>query len=69
MDLFDECILKVLGDCGKRSFSELSSIVGFSHNTLRLHLEGLVDRGLLLKEKMPRKAMGDPCSHTPYRHL
>ena len=53
-------ILKVLGDCGNRSFSELSSIVGFSHNTLRLHLESLVDRGLVLKEKMPRKGHGRP---------
>jgi DNA-binding transcriptional ArsR family regulator len=52
VDPFDERILKVLGG-GKRSFSELLSIVGFSHNTLRLHLESLVDRGLVLKEKMP----------------
>jgi predicted ArsR family transcriptional regulator len=60
MDPFDERILKVLGDCGKRSFSELSSIVGFSHNTLRLHLESLVDGGLVLKEKMPKKGHGRP---------
>ena len=60
MDPFDERILKVLGDCGKRSFSELSSIVGFFHNTLRLHLESLVDRGLVLKEKKPRKSHGRP---------
>ena len=52
--------LKVLSDGGKRSFSELSSIVGFSHNTLRPHPESLVDRGLVLKEKMPRKSHGRP---------
>jgi len=57
---FDERILKVLCDSRKRSFSELSSVVDFSHNTLRLHLESLVDRGLVLKEKMPRKNHGRP---------
>ncbi len=60
MDPFDERILKVLSDGRKRSFSELSSIVDFSHNTLRLRLESLVDRGLVLKEKMPRKGHGRP---------
>jgi len=60
MDPFDERILKVLSDGRKRSFSELSSVVDFSHNTLRLHLESLVDRGLVLKEKMPRKGHGRP---------
>jgi predicted ArsR family transcriptional regulator len=52
--------LNFLAIVKKRSFSELSSIVGFSHNTLRLHLESLVDRGLALKEKMPRRGHGRP---------
>ncbi|MEM3551421.1 MAG: Lrp/AsnC family transcriptional regulator, partial [Candidatus Bathyarchaeia archaeon] len=60
MDPFDERILKVLSDGKKRSFSELSSIVDFSHKTLRLRLESLVDRGLVLKEKIPRKGHGRP---------
>jgi DNA-binding HxlR family transcriptional regulator len=48
VDPFDECILKVLGDGKKRSFHQLLGEVGFFHNTLRLHLESLVDRGLVL---------------------
>jgi DNA-binding transcriptional ArsR family regulator len=40
--------LKVLSDGRKRSFSELSSVVDFSHNTLGLHLESLLDMGLVL---------------------
>jgi predicted ArsR family transcriptional regulator len=60
MDPFDERILKVLSDGKKRSFHQLLGEVGFSHNTLRLHLESLVDRGLVLKEKMPRRGYGRP---------
>jgi predicted ArsR family transcriptional regulator len=60
MDPFDERILKVLSDGKKRSFHQLLGEVGFSHNTLRLHLESLVDRGLALKEKMPRRGHGRP---------
>ena len=33
---------------------------GFSHNTLRLHLERLVDKGLVMKQKMPKKGLGRP---------
>jgi predicted ArsR family transcriptional regulator len=69
MDPFDERILKVLSDGKKRNFSQLVEEVGFSNNTLRLHLESLVDRGLVLKEKIPRKVHGRPCSHMPYRRL
>ena len=60
MDPFDERILKVLSDGKKRSFHQFLGEVGFSHNTLRLHLESLVDRGLALKEKMPRRGHGRP---------
>jgi len=60
MDPFDERILKVLSDGKKRSFHQLLGEVGFSHNTLRLHLESLVDRGLVLREKMPRRGHGRP---------
>ena len=59
MDPFDERVLKVLGDGKKRSFSQLLGEVGFSHNTLRVHLESLVDRGLVLKRKYPGRAMED----------
>jgi hypothetical protein len=43
LDPFDERILKVLGDGKKRSFSQLVWEVGFSHNTLRLHFDSLVE--------------------------
>jgi len=66
MDPFDERILKVLGDGKKRNFGQLVGEVGFSHNTLRLHLVSLVDRDLVLREKMPRKGHGRPMLHTPY---
>lgn len=49
MNPFDELVFKILSDSKRRSFSELSSIVGFPHNTLRLHLESLVNGGQLSK--------------------
>jgi DNA-binding Lrp family transcriptional regulator len=51
MDPFDERILKFLSDGKKRNFSQLVGEVGFSHNTLRMHLESLVDRGLSFEGK------------------
>jgi len=66
MDPFDERILKVLGDGKKRSFSQLLGEVGFSHNTLRLHLKSLVDRGLVLKEKIPKRPWA---THVHIRHI
>jgi len=43
MDVFDEAILAVLKDGRGRSFNQILEQVGFSHNTLRLHLEHLVE--------------------------
>jgi predicted ArsR family transcriptional regulator len=60
MDPFDKRILTVLSDGKPRSFRELVAEVGFSHNTLRLHLEGLVDKGLVLKQKISKKGLGRP---------
>jgi predicted ArsR family transcriptional regulator len=60
MDLFDECILEALGDGRPRDFEQILLKVGFSHNTLRLHLSHLVDQGLIVKEKMPSKGLGRP---------
>jgi predicted transcriptional regulator len=60
MDPFDERILTVLGDGKPRSFHRLLGEVGFSHNTLRLHLERLVDKGLVLKQKKQKKGLGRP---------
>ena len=60
MDPFDEHILSVLRDGRPREFCQLLMEVGFSHNTLRLHLNVLVDQGLVIKEKMPVKRLGRP---------
>jgi len=60
MDFFDERILTVLGDGKPRTFHQLLGEVGFSHNTLRLHLERLVEKGLVLKQKKPKKGLGRP---------
>jgi predicted ArsR family transcriptional regulator len=60
MDFFDERILAVLGDGKPRVFAQLLSEVGFSHNTLRLHLESLASQGLVVKEKKPSNGLGRP---------
>jgi len=43
MDVFDEAIIKVLRDGRSRGFQQVLEEVGFLHNTLRLHLESLID--------------------------
>ena len=60
MDPFDELILKALRDRRPRDFHQLLEEVGFSHNTLRLHLNNLVERGLIIREKTPTAAPGRP---------
>jgi len=52
--------LNVLGDGKPRGFHQLLGEVGFSHNTLRLHLESLEGKGLVVKQKMPKKGLGRP---------
>lgn len=41
-------------------FPQILDEVGFSHNTLRLHLNNLVERGLIIREKMPMEGPGRP---------
>lgn len=60
MDPFDEEILTVLRDGRPRDFLQLLGEIGFSHNTLRLHLNNLVEAGLIIREKMPMKGPGRP---------
>jgi predicted ArsR family transcriptional regulator len=60
MDLYDRKILTVTKDGKPRSFQQMLSEVGFSHNTLRQHLDKLVDQGLVERLKMPRKGPGRP---------
>jgi predicted ArsR family transcriptional regulator len=60
MDFFDERVLAALKDGKPRSFAMLLGEVGFSHNTLQQHLDRLVARGLVVKEKMASNSLGRP---------
>ena len=60
MDFFDERVLAALKDGKPRSFAALLGEVNFSHNTLQHHLDRLVARGLVVKEKTASKRLGRP---------
>jgi len=60
MDEFDEDILDALRDGKPYSFNQLLDKIEFSHNTLRLHLDKLVDQRLVKREKVMREAQGRP---------
>jgi predicted ArsR family transcriptional regulator len=60
MDFFDERVLAVLKDGKPRSFTVLLGGVGFSHNTLQRHLERLMARGLIVREKAAADSFGRP---------
>jgi len=60
MDFYDKGIMTILRDGKPRSFKQILSEVGFSHNTLRQHLDKLVDQGLVERLKVPRKDPGRP---------
>jgi DNA-binding Lrp family transcriptional regulator len=60
MDFFDERVLVTLKDGKPRSFTALLSEVGFSHNTLQQHLERLMAKGLVLREKVAANGFGRP---------
>ena len=60
MDLFDRRILTVLRDRRSRNFQQILSEVGFSPNTLRLHLVQLVEQGLVVRRKRPQEGPGRP---------
>jgi predicted ArsR family transcriptional regulator len=60
MDSFDERVLAALKDGKPRSFATLLGEVGFSHNTLQQHLDRLVARGIVVKEKMASNSLGRP---------
>ena len=59
MGFFDECIFEALKDDRPRDFRQILQKVDFSHNTLRLHLDCLVDQGLIIKEKSPSNGLGE----------
>jgi DNA-binding Lrp family transcriptional regulator len=60
MDLFDERILSVLSDGKPRVFAQLLGEVGFSRNTLKLHLKRLTAQNLVMKEKTLSNGRGRP---------
>ena len=60
MDPIDEKILNLLKDGKAREFKQLLSIIGHSHNTLRLHLDSLADRGSIVKNKQAAEGRGRP---------
>jgi predicted ArsR family transcriptional regulator len=60
MDPFDTVILNHLRDGKPREFQQILAAVKFSHNTLRNHLDSLVEQSLILKEKQPIEGRGRP---------
>ena len=60
MDLFDRRILEVLSSGEARSFQEILSKADFSHNTLRQHLDRLIEQGLVERRKEPKEGPGRP---------
>jgi DNA-binding Lrp family transcriptional regulator len=60
MDLFDERILAALKDGKPKGFAMLLGEVGFSLNSLQQHLEQLMVKGLVLREKAVANGFGRP---------
>ena len=60
MDFYDRKILAIIRDGKPRTFQQMLSEAGFSHNSLRRHLDELTNRGLVERLKTPRKAPGRP---------
>jgi len=60
MDPFNTAILNLLRDGKPREFKQILAAVKFSHNTLRNHLELLVDQRVILRSKQPVEGRGRP---------
>jgi len=60
MDFFDERILSVLKDRKPLNLAQLLGEVGFSRNTLKLHLKRLTGQDLVIKEKTLSNGRGRP---------
>ena len=60
MDPIDEQITSTLRDGMPMSFEELLSKLSISHNTIRLHLDAMAEKGEIIKEKRPSKTRGRP---------
>jgi predicted ArsR family transcriptional regulator len=60
MDELDEVILATLMDGKPRNFNQLLKEIDLSHNTLRLHLDYLVEEVLVRREKTRGGGRGRP---------
>jgi predicted ArsR family transcriptional regulator len=60
MDSFYERILAELRDGQPKTFTVLLGQVGFSHNTLQHHLERLIAKGLVVRQKTSGNGFGRP---------
>ena len=60
MDDLDEDILATLMDGKPRNFNQLLKEIDLSHNTLRLHLDYLVEEALVRREKTRGGGRGRP---------
>ena len=60
MDYIDRRIITVLMDREVKDFQQILSEVDFSHNTLRQHLEQLIDQGTVERSKRLMKGPGRP---------
>jgi len=60
MDYLDRQILTILKDKKARDFQQILSEVDFSHNTLRQHLDTLIDQSIVECSKRPREGLGWP---------
>jgi predicted transcriptional regulator len=60
MDFFDVEILQALKQMESADFHEILTNVSFSHNTLREHLNKLIQQGLIERKKNPGEGPGRP---------
>jgi predicted ArsR family transcriptional regulator len=60
MDEFDEDILEPLKDGKTHTFQQTLPKISFTHNTLRPHIDYLVDQKPVTREKTTREAQGRP---------
>ena len=60
MDSFDRQILTVLKNDGSLDFKQLLTEVGFSHNTLRLHITKLKLQGMIVAAEKTGAGPGRP---------
>jgi len=60
MDSFDKRILAELKNSESMQFKQLLEKVGFSHNTLRLHIAKLKRQGMIVQGEKTRSGPGRP---------